>query len=288
MRSTFRHTHLLFSYSGTVMNKSLLVRMFGFPATLIHGETGVMERWRWLSERLPRTRNEESLLEIGCGSGAFTIGAARRGYNALGLSWDVRNQTVAAERAQLCKAPRARFEVLDVRALDTRADFLAQFDVVVCLENIEHVLDDRKLMHDIADCIKPGGRLLLSSPNLRYREISAGDLGPFSKVENGQHVRRGYSPAMLRELCKCAGLEVEEISYISGFLSQKIAAFQRVFQPVHPMLGWLLVLPLRPLPPLFDRALTYLLRWPGYSIALEAYKPRWPDAVGREAVEVRG
>lgn len=261
------------------MIRSPLVRWFGFPATLIHGEPSVVERWWWLRERLPRTRNGELLLDVGCGSGAFTIGAARQGYKALGLSWDERNQQVAAERAALCKAPDATFEVLDVRSLDERLDIRGHFDVAICLENIEHVLDDRKLMVDIAACLKPGGRLLLTSPNIRYREISDGDLGPFAIVENGQHVRRGYSPAMLRELCREAGLELDEITYISGYLSQKISTFQRFFQGVSPLLGWGLVLPLRLLPPIFDRLTSWLLRWPGYSIGMEAYKPRWPRVV---------
>ena len=41
------------------------------------------------------SRNQEALIDIGCGSGAFSIGAALRGYNSLGLSWDERNQQVA-------------------------------------------------------------------------------------------------------------------------------------------------------------------------------------------------
>jgi 2-polyprenyl-3-methyl-5-hydroxy-6-metoxy-1,4-benzoquinol methylase len=74
------------------MDKSTLGRWFGFPATLVHGDTLVLDRWFWLTRYLPVTRNGESLLDVGCGTGAFTIGAARRGYRAIGLSWDERNQ----------------------------------------------------------------------------------------------------------------------------------------------------------------------------------------------------
>jgi 2-polyprenyl-3-methyl-5-hydroxy-6-metoxy-1,4-benzoquinol methylase len=72
------------------MDKSLLVRIFGFRATVIHGDLLVLDRWLWLKKRLPFTRNGEKLIDVGCGSGAFTIGAALRGYQAIGLSWDVR------------------------------------------------------------------------------------------------------------------------------------------------------------------------------------------------------
>ena len=142
-------TPILAEHAMILLNKSILVQLFGFPATLVHGDTLVLDRWRWLKKRLPVTRNNEKLLDIGCGSGSFTIGAARRGYDAVGLSWDKRNQDVAIERAKLCGANRANFSLQDVRHLDQRLDFREKFDVVICCEIIDHVLNDRELMIDI-------------------------------------------------------------------------------------------------------------------------------------------
>jgi 2-polyprenyl-3-methyl-5-hydroxy-6-metoxy-1,4-benzoquinol methylase len=257
------------------MDKSLLVKAFGFPATLIHGDTLVLDRWIWLKSRLPKTKNGESLIDIGCGSGAFSIGAALRGYESLGLSWDARNQNVAAERANICNAFSARFEVLDVRKLDSRNDLSSNFDVAICLENIEHILDDKKLIKDIARCLRPGGRLLLTTPFFLYRSITSADDGPFSRAEDGWHVRRGYTKAMLKELCMQAELIVEEFSFTSGFLSQKTTALMRALSRIHPLAGWLLTLPLRVFPPLLDELVTTLAKWPYYSICLVAYKPRF-------------
>lgn len=259
------------------MNKSLLVKLFGFPATLQHGDTLVWDRWRWLARRLPRTNNGETLIDIGCGSGAFTIGGSLRGYSALGLSWDERNQSIASQRAMLCNAPAAKFEVLDVRQLDGRLDFRRQFDIALCCENIEHILNDHKLAVDISNCLKPGGRLLLTAPYLHYRAITEADLGPFETVENGWHVRRGYSEQMLRELCELSGLRVERISYCSGYFSQKITAIMRLLSSINPVVAWLLTLPLRVLPPLLDDVISSVFSWPRYSICLEAYKPRYAD-----------
>ena len=143
------------------MDKSLLVRLFGFPRTSIHGDTLVLDRWRWLKHRLPQTANGEKLLDIGCGTGAFTIGAALRGYTAHGLSWDDRNQAEAAKRAIICGAGSASFSVCDVRELDRRKEYREAFDVAVCTENIEHILDDDRFMRSIAACLKAGGRLLV-------------------------------------------------------------------------------------------------------------------------------
>ena len=109
-----------------LVDKSILVQLFGFPATILHGELLLLDRWRWLKKRLPITRNDEKLIDIGCGSGAFTIGAALRGYEAVGLSWDKRNQDVALERAKLCRASRATFSLQGVRLLDQRLDASAE------------------------------------------------------------------------------------------------------------------------------------------------------------------
>jgi SAM-dependent methyltransferase len=263
------------------MDKSLLVKLFGFSATLIHGDTLVLDRWRWLKRRLPVTRNGEKLIDIGCGTGSFSLGAARRGYESLGLSWDTHNQTTAALRAKLLHLHSASFEVQDVRYLSERRDLFDRYDVAICFENIEHITDDRKLLTDIANCLKPGGRVLLTTPYLYYRPISAADLGPFSKIEDGGHVRRGYTKTMLEELCQSSGLVPEHISYCSGFLSQKITSLLRALSRIHPLVGWTLILPLRVLPLLFDVLITAVTRWTSFSICLEAYKPRFPRTAGQ-------
>ncbi|MBF0154301.1 MAG: methyltransferase domain-containing protein [Magnetococcales bacterium] len=256
------------------MDKSILARIIGFPALLIHGDALVVDRWRWLRRRLPRCTGELRLIDVGCGNGAFSIGAARLGYHALGLSWDQRSLDVANERSRICHAPRANFEIQDIRFLAERTDLHQQFDTAICLEAIEHVLDDRRLMGAVADCLKPGGRLLLTTPFLNYRAISPSDDGPFCVTEDGWHVRRGYSKAMLLELCQHAGLVAEEISYCSGLLSQKLTWLMRTLAHIHPLLAWAVTLPLRIVPPWLDPLLAFLTGWPPFSICLVAYKPR--------------
>ncbi|MGA2653305.1 MAG: class I SAM-dependent methyltransferase [Terracidiphilus sp.] len=253
---------------------SLLVRILGFPATVIHGDTLILDRWLWVKKRLPAIPSgSKKLLDIGCGSGAFTIGTALRGYRSLGLSWDKRNQDVAAQRAALCGASSAEFEICDVRKLDERSDLQGSFDIAICLENIEHIMNDQKLMVDIANCLKPGGVLLLTTPNYNYIAITPEDNGPFSVIEDGGHVRRGYTAEDLRELCGNAGLEVLETGFCSGFASQKITWLLRVGCRINILLGWLIVLPFRLIPPFVDPLISRFTKWPGFCITLVARKP---------------
>ena len=206
------------------------------------------------------------------GGGAFTIGAALLGYDCLGLDYSEINTRVATERALICRTQSTHFEVVDVRRLDQRCDLISKFDVVICCEVIEHIIDDRKLVRDIAKCLKPGGRLLLTTPNYNLKAIAPGDYAPCSTVEDGGHVRRGYAEGDLIRLCNEAGLICDGISFCSGFLSQKVTSLLRASSKVHRLFSWV-ILPLRVFPPLFDPVVTRLLRWPYFSICLCAHRP---------------
>lgn len=103
------------------------------------------------------------------------------------------------------------------------------------------------------------------------------DYGPFPDFEDGRHVRCGYNRSMLSELCERAGLKIEEFSLISGPISQLGAWLLWKCRAIHPIVGWIVILPLRPLAPLLDPA---LVRWFGttpFCIGIEAYKPRVPQ-----------
>jgi SAM-dependent methyltransferase len=243
-----------------------------FPATLILRDTLVLDRWRWLARRLPRTKGPARLLDVGCAAGAFSMGAALRGYDVLGLEHDPGSVAKARRRAAWLGVPHVRFEESDARRLGERADLRGAFDVVICCETIEHILDDAGLMRALAGCLKPGGRLLLTTPFAGFRAITREDDAPPSATEDGGHVRRGYAPADLERLCGQAGLQVVAFSGCSGVLSQKATWLYRRAGRRHPVLGALLVTPLRPFPPLLDAMATRALGWPYYCLGLEAVR----------------
>ena len=115
---------------------NILLQILGSLAPLIHSDTGTMDRWLWVRRRLPITRNGEQLLDVGCGTGAFSINADKRGYTCLGLTWDEPATAVATERAWICKADKTSFRVVDVRQLDQQTDLIGGFDVEEIADNI--------------------------------------------------------------------------------------------------------------------------------------------------------
>jgi len=57
-----------------MIDESLLVRVFGFKATLFHHDTTVLDRWLWLKKKLPITKDKETLIDMGCGTGSYCTG----------------------------------------------------------------------------------------------------------------------------------------------------------------------------------------------------------------------
>lgn len=252
--------------------ENLLVRFLGWRATILHGDATVADRWEWVKRHLQT--GPVRTLEAGCGTGAMTLFAARMGNSALGLSFNERNNQVAEKRAAILRLSGAQFQTADLRSLDALNLEREAFDQVLCLETIEHLLEDQKLLMNISRLLKKGGRLLLTTPYKGHFPLIGEPQDPEYRttVEDGGHVRFGYTSQEIRELCENAGLEVVSEELISGYVSQKLYTLSCKLDAVLPhKLVWLLTLPLRPLRKL-DRLLTDLLEYPGLSLAVVAIK----------------
>ena len=109
----------------------------------------------------------QAVLDIGCGGGLLTESLARAGANTTGL--DLSGTALEQARAH------AQEQALDIEYLEQDANALAgqrpeAFDVVTCMELLEHVPDFTALLSDCEQLLRPSGSLFVSTLN---RTVSA-------------------------------------------------------------------------------------------------------------------
>ena len=183
----------------------LYVRFLGAPVN------GLRIRLRRV---LPATIGEHRrILDAGCGPGVFTMELAKRHPEAdvLGVDLDpgaVARASVVSRRAGLANC---RFEVADV----TRLEFAEPFDLIVSVDNLEHVEEDVMAMRALRNALSPSGRLVVHVPGYYRRWIA------FRRRVNFHvpgHVRPGYTTEDLAAKLSRAGLEVLDCHYTYGLL----------------------------------------------------------------------
>lgn len=243
-----------------------LLRRIVLAGIAQRGNSLARDRWMWVRQHLRTVPPHASrLLDAGCGNGFVTMMAASMGYDSLGLAWSSGEMLRAQRISNLLQLP-ARFERQDLRALDGRVDLRGSFDVVVCMEVIEHILDDAKLLRDIASMLRPGGKLFLTSPNYAFNPLPGDEADP-DPVEDGGHVRRGYTVASIATLAKSAGFMHIETSYISGFATQRLVVLETILRPRLGSATLVLVIPLRFVARFIDHV-GFRSSYPSYSVTL--------------------
>jgi SAM-dependent methyltransferase len=132
------------------------------------------------------------VLDIGSGEGYGPALLASTAREVVGVDYS----PAAIEHARATHArDNLRFKVMDATALDPA---LGQFDLVTCFEVVEHVVDDDALLAGICARLRPGGVLVLSTPN-RTVETLFESIG--RRDGNEYHVNL-LSPKELRQRAK--------------------------------------------------------------------------------------
>ena len=246
--------------------RDLLVRLFGWRVMMLHGDPCVTDRWMFIRRHL--CHGSLATFDAGAGNGAFTLLAAAVGNDALGLTFDEEEVASARRRAAISGLANARFRSGDLRDLPSFSDDLGTFDQVICLEVIEHVIADADLIAGLARLLRPGGRLLLTTPAADHRALFREKI---AGSEDGGHVRWGYEPDRLRAIVESAGLEILSEGHASGLISQALTSVMRWGQRLHPVVGWAIVLPFRPLR-LVDPLVSRIARWPYLCVSVVAVR----------------
>ena len=108
------------------------------------------------------------VLDLGCGGGIVSVPLARLGANVMGIDAGPGNIQAAQKKKSsanfICATSRQFIEQYPDR----------KFDLVLCLELIEHVDDPLELLCDAATLLKPNGRLILSTLNKTWKAYALG------------------------------------------------------------------------------------------------------------------
>ena len=146
-------------------------------------------------------------LDVGCGAGLLCEPLARLGAAVTGV--DAAAENVAVARAHAVGSALA----IDYHAGELAALDLGRFDLVTCMEVLEHVADKPVFMAALAASLAPGGLLILSTPNRtpasRLLLVGAAEL--VGAIPKGTHRWDDFvTPDELRELLAGVGLAMGE------------------------------------------------------------------------------
>jgi 2-polyprenyl-6-hydroxyphenyl methylase/3-demethylubiquinone-9 3-methyltransferase len=156
-----------------------------------------------------------SALDIGCGAGLQAEPLARMGFATTAI--DAAPENIAAAGAHAARTGLA----IDYRAtsVEALAATGARFDLVTCLEVVEHVADRDAFFTALATMVAPGGLAILSTPNrtaLSWTVLIAGAEILTRQIPRGAHDwNRFMSPPELAEALTHAGLTVGETRGLS-------------------------------------------------------------------------
>jgi SAM-dependent methyltransferase len=175
----------------------------------------------------PHLKAESRLLEIGCGAGNLLLQATVRGSYPVAL--DLAKQALTFVRSRLREAKSGSQAPRDFMCIQSIGELLPlegeSFDCILLSEVIEHLEVPQISIKEAARVLRPGGRLLITTPNYRSlwplmeRAVDLLNMAP--KMAGEQHISRFY-PASLKDLLTESGLRIEyfgTIYFLSPFLS---------------------------------------------------------------------
>ncbi len=152
-------------------------------------------------------------LDVGCGGGILSEGLAERGAIVTGI--DMAPASLAVAKAHGAESG------LDIRYLQSSAEALAAaepggYDVVTCLEVVEHVPDPASLISSCARLVRPGGDVVLSTINRHPKAFAMAIVGAeylLGILPKGTHEYAKFiQPAELEAFGRRAGLELRDLT----------------------------------------------------------------------------
>lgn len=165
-------------------------------------------RLEWINSIAPL--HDRDVLDVGCGGGILADSMARKGAVVTGIDLATKSLRVAQLHALEAETPRIRYEEVAVEALAERQP--ASFDVVTCMEMLEHVPDPESVVKACAELVKPGGWVFFSTLNRNVQSFAQAIVAAeylLNLLPRGTHeYAKMIKPSELAGFCRAAGLNV--------------------------------------------------------------------------------
>jgi 2-polyprenyl-6-hydroxyphenyl methylase / 3-demethylubiquinone-9 3-methyltransferase len=117
-------------------------------------------RLGYITKKIPL--QGKAIVDIGCGGGILAESMAKQGANVTGI--DLNKPVIEVAKLHQLESG-TNVEYLQIAAESLAAERPGQYDVVTCLEMLEHVPDPSAIIHACATLVKPGGHVFFSTLN---------------------------------------------------------------------------------------------------------------------------
>jgi len=155
---------------------------------------------------------DRAVLDVGCGGGILADAMARKGAHVLGIDLAGKALKVAQLHALEASTPNVEYRETSVESLAAEAP--ATFDVVTCMEMLEHVPDPASVVRACAALVKPGGWVFFSTINRNPKSFLFAIVGAeylLNLLPRGTHEYLKFiRPSELAGHLRQAGLELTE------------------------------------------------------------------------------
>src|SRR6266498_5006086 len=178
---------------------------------------------------------DSRLLEIGCGAGNLLLQAVIKDSYPVALDLSMQALTFVRSRLQeACQGADAPRDFVCIQAVGELLPLPdSSFDCIILSEVIEHLETPQVSIREAARVLRPGGRLLITTPNYRslwpLMEWAVDMLNMAPKMAGEQHISHFY-PSSLKQMLVETGLSVEYFGTIydlSPFLSLVSSAWAK-------------------------------------------------------------
>ena len=163
-------------------------------------------RLGWISSI--RTLQGLRVLDVGCGGGILADAMARKGAQTLGIDLSRKALKIAELHALEAQTPHIAYREISAEALALEAP--ASFDLVTCMEMVEHVPDPASVVQACATLVRPGGTVFLSTLNRSLKSFLFAVVGAeylLNMLPRGTHAyAKMVQPSELARYCRAAGL----------------------------------------------------------------------------------